>query len=114
MVTVHTVTVPIEKTRVEKAADAANSSKVKFSSSDDRVRRFKKSFYVAGCRGGPGQPGRGEFMIRGLYTAASGMQAQQHRLDALSNNLANVDLTGYKKDTSVHKAFPEMLMPPFQ
>ncbi|MDC7241787.1 MAG: flagellar hook-basal body protein [Spirochaetales bacterium] len=49
-------------------------------------------------------------MIRGLYTAASGMQAQQHRLDALSNNLANVDLTGYKKDTSVHKAFPEMLI----
>lgn len=49
-------------------------------------------------------------MIRGLYTAASGMQAQQHRLNALSNNLANVDLTGYKKDTSVHKAFPEMMI----
>ncbi|MDA3955312.1 flagellar hook-basal body protein [Oceanispirochaeta sp.] len=49
-------------------------------------------------------------MIRGLYTAASGMQAQQHRLNALSNNLANVDLTGYKRDTSVHKAFPEMLI----
>ena len=38
------------------------------------------------------------------------MQAQQHRLNALSNNLANVDLTGYKRDTSVHKAFPEMLI----
>jgi flagellar basal-body rod protein FlgG len=49
-------------------------------------------------------------MIRGLYTASSGMEAQQHRLDALSNNLANVDLTGYKRDTSVHKAFPEMLI----
>lgn len=49
-------------------------------------------------------------MIRGIYTGASGMQAQQHRLDALSNNLANVDVTGYKRDTSVHKAFPEMLM----
>ncbi len=49
-------------------------------------------------------------MLRGIYTGASGMQAQQHRLDALSNNLANVDVTGYKKDTSVHKAFPEMLM----
>ena len=49
-------------------------------------------------------------MIRGLYTASSGMQAQQHRLNALSNNLANVDLTGYKRDTSVHKAFPEMLI----
>ncbi len=49
-------------------------------------------------------------MIRGLYTGASGMQAQQHRMDALANNLANVDLTGYKRDTSVHKAFPEMLI----
>ncbi len=49
-------------------------------------------------------------MLRGLYTAASGMRAQMHRMDALSNNLANVDVTGYKKDTSVHKAFPEMLI----
>ncbi|MDC7219359.1 MAG: flagellar basal-body rod protein FlgF [Spirochaetales bacterium] len=52
-------------------------------------------------------------MIRGLYTAASGMQAQEHRLDALSNNLANVDLTGYKRDVSVEKAFPEMLIQRF-
>jgi flagellar basal-body rod protein FlgF len=49
-------------------------------------------------------------MIRGLYTGASGMMAQIHRMDALSNNLANVDVTGYKKDTSVSKAFPEMLI----
>jgi len=49
-------------------------------------------------------------MIRGIYTGASGMMAQMHRMDALSNNLANVDLTGYKKDTSVSKAFPEMLI----
>ena len=53
-------------------------------------------------------------MIRGLYTAASGMKAQEHRLDALSNNLANVDLVGYKRDTSVHKAFPEMLIRRFR
>jgi flagellar basal-body rod protein FlgF len=49
-------------------------------------------------------------MIRGIYTGASGMIAQMHNLDAISNNLANVDLTGYKSDTSVHKAFPEMLL----
>lgn len=49
-------------------------------------------------------------MIRGLYTGASGMMAQMHRMDALSNNLANVDVTGYKKDISVSKAFPEMLI----
>jgi len=49
-------------------------------------------------------------MVRGLFTAASGMQAQEHRMDALANNLANVDLNGYKRDVSVSKAFPEMLM----
>ncbi len=49
-------------------------------------------------------------MIRGLYTGASGMVAQMHRMDALANNIANVDVTGYKKDTSVSKAFPQMLL----
>ena len=49
-------------------------------------------------------------MIRGLYTGASGMVAQMHRMDAISNNLANVDLNGYKRDMAVHKAFPELLL----
>lgn len=38
------------------------------------------------------------------------MLALQHRMDALSNNLANVDTTAYKRDVSVFKAFPELLM----
>ncbi len=49
-------------------------------------------------------------MIRGLYTGASGMVVQQNRLDEIANNLANVDLNGYKKDTAIQKAFPELLM----
>ena len=49
-------------------------------------------------------------MIRGLYTGASGMSAQQVRLDAISNNLANVDTDGYKRDVAVHKAFAELLL----
>lgn len=49
-------------------------------------------------------------MIPGLYTGASGMKAQLDRMDALSNNLSNVDVTGYKRDVSVSKAFPEMLL----
>ena len=49
-------------------------------------------------------------MIRGLYTGASGMAAQQHRIDALANNMANVDVNGYKRDVSVHKAFPGLLL----
>jgi flagellar basal-body rod protein FlgF len=49
-------------------------------------------------------------VVRGLYTGASGMVAQMHRMDTVANNLANVDLTGYKRDTTITKAFPEMLL----
>jgi len=49
-------------------------------------------------------------LIRGWYTGASGMRAQQFRLDAVANNLANVDTDGYKKDVAAFKAFPEMLI----
>jgi len=35
--------------------------------------------------------------MRGLYTAASGMMAQQLNMDTISNNLANVNTTGFKK-----------------
>jgi len=36
-------------------------------------------------------------MIRALYTAASGMSAQQSNIDNIAHNLANVNTTGYKK-----------------
>ncbi|MBN1498110.1 MAG: flagellar basal-body rod protein FlgF [Spirochaetes bacterium] len=49
-------------------------------------------------------------MLRGIYTGASGMIAQQARLDVVANNLANVDKTGFKKDLAVFKAFPDMLI----
>jgi len=49
-------------------------------------------------------------LIRGLYTGASGMAAQQVKLDAISNNLANLDTDGYKRDVTVHKAFAELLL----
>jgi flagellar basal-body rod protein FlgG len=49
-------------------------------------------------------------LIRGWYTGASGMRAQQWRLDAVANNLANVDTDGYKKDVAAFKAFPELLI----
>lgn len=35
--------------------------------------------------------------MRSLFTAASGMEAQQLRIDAIANNLANVTTTGFKK-----------------
>jgi len=36
-------------------------------------------------------------MIRALWTAASGMQAQQKNIDVVANNLANVNTTGFKR-----------------
>ncbi len=36
-------------------------------------------------------------MMRALWTAASGMAAQQSNVDVISNNLANVNTTGFKK-----------------
>jgi flagellar basal-body rod protein FlgF len=53
---------------------------------------------------------RGGFMLRGIYTGASGMLAQQARMDSVANNLANVDQTGFKKDTTLFKAFPDMII----
>ena len=36
-------------------------------------------------------------MLRALYSAAAGMESQQMNLDVISNNLANVNTTGFKK-----------------
>jgi flagellar basal-body rod protein FlgG len=36
-------------------------------------------------------------MLRALYSAAAGMESQQMNLDNISNNLANVNTTGFKK-----------------
>jgi flagellar basal-body rod protein FlgG len=49
-------------------------------------------------------------MIRGWYIGASGMNAQQNRLDAISNNLANVDTAGFKRDVAVSKSFSELFL----
>ncbi len=38
-------------------------------------------------------------MIKALYTAATGMQAQQTAVDNAANNLANVDTNGYKRSS---------------
>ncbi len=43
-------------------------------------------------------------MMRSLWSAASGMTAQQTNLDTIANNLANVNTVGYKKDTAEFKS----------
>ncbi len=37
-------------------------------------------------------------MMRALYSAASGMEAQQFAMDTISNNLANVNTTGFRRN----------------
>lgn len=49
-------------------------------------------------------------MLRGIYTGANGMISQQVKMDVIANNLANVDKTAFKKDTTLFKTFPEMLV----
>jgi flagellar basal-body rod protein FlgG len=36
-------------------------------------------------------------MLRSLYTAATGMEAQQLKMDTIANNLANANTTGFKR-----------------
>ncbi|MDF2570311.1 MAG: flgG 2 [Sporomusa sp.] len=49
-------------------------------------------------------------MIRGVYTAASGMLAETTRTDTIANNLANGNTTGYKKDIAISKDFANILI----
>src|SRR5690554_6785984 len=46
-------------------------------------------------------------MLRGIYTATSGMLVESMRLDVSSNNLANVDTVGFQKQTAHVYSFPE-------
>ncbi|MFC4100387.1 flagellar hook-basal body protein [Paenibacillus xanthanilyticus] len=49
-------------------------------------------------------------MLRGLYTAAAGMTAQQRRHDAVTNNISNINTPGYKQSNAVTRSFPEMMI----
>ena len=43
-------------------------------------------------------------MVRSLWTAATGMNAQQTNVDTISNNLANVNTAGYKAQGAQFKS----------
>ena len=43
-------------------------------------------------------------MVRSLWTAATGMIAQQVNVDTIANNLANVNTTGYKTEGAEFKS----------
>lgn len=50
------------------------------------------------------------WLIRGLYTAAAGMVAQQTRLDVAANNLANAATPGYRADVASAGALPSQFI----
>ena len=48
-------------------------------------------------------------MVKGLYSAYTGMINQEHRMDVLTNNLANAATNGYKKEGATSQAFDSVL-----
>ena len=48
-------------------------------------------------------------MLKGLYTAYTGMLNEQHRMDTLTNNLANASTVGFKKEGATSQAFDSIL-----
>lgn len=49
-------------------------------------------------------------MIRGIYTAVSGMITQEAKQDIITNNLANVNTVGFKKDDLAVRSFDDMVI----
>lgn len=49
-------------------------------------------------------------MVKGLYTAYTGMINEQNRMDVLTNNLANASTVGYKKEGTTSQSFGDVLM----
>ncbi len=48
-------------------------------------------------------------MLKGLYTAYTGMLNQERRIEVTSNNLANANTVGYKKEGATSQAFDREL-----
>jgi flagellar basal-body rod protein FlgG len=48
-------------------------------------------------------------MVKGLYTAYTGMINEQHRVDVITNNLANANTNGYKKEGVTSQSFKDQL-----
>lgn len=49
-------------------------------------------------------------MIRGLYTAASGMLAAMRRMEFVTNNIANAQTVGFKQDRTALSTFDELMI----
>lgn len=49
-------------------------------------------------------------MIRGLYSAVSGMISLEAKQQVITNNIANAQTNGYKEDNLINKDFKEVMM----
>ncbi len=49
-------------------------------------------------------------MVRGLYTAGTGMLTQRSKMDIISNNLANIETAGFKQDELLSQSFEDMMI----
>jgi flagellar basal-body rod protein FlgF len=49
-------------------------------------------------------------MLRGLYTAASGMMMEQRKHDTITNNISNINTPGFKQGNAVSRSFPEFMI----
>ena len=48
-------------------------------------------------------------MLKGLYTAYTAMVNEQHRMDTMTNNLANASTVGFKKEGAPSQCFSDVL-----
>lgn len=48
-------------------------------------------------------------MLKGLYTAYTGLKNEQNRMDIMTNNLANASTVGFKKEGSTSQSFDSIL-----
>lgn len=48
-------------------------------------------------------------MLKGLYTAYTGLKNEQNRMDVMTNNLANATTVGFKKEGTTSQSFSSVL-----
>src|SRR5437868_15073778 len=61
------------------------------------------------------EPKKEPDVMRSLFTAATGMEAQQQHIDVISNNLANLNTTAFKKSrANFHDLLYQTLRAPGQ
>lgn len=49
-------------------------------------------------------------MIRGHYIAATGMMLQRRKMEVITNNITNVETSGYKKDNLISRSFDDVMI----